>query len=62
MNMEQLSFEKAFELADAVARLLQLEKQKKELNEDINAKIKFTKRDIANLSNDLQAERRQVAA
>ena len=60
--MEQLSFEKAFELADIVAQLIRVETEKKELNEDFNARIKLYKKQIIKLSGEIERERTRVSA
>ena len=50
---EQLSF-KAFELAEAVAELIQVEAQKKDANEDFNIRIKALKKNIVRLSGEIK--------
>ena len=53
---EQLSF-KAFELAEVVARLIRIEAEKKETNEEFNAEIKACKRSILKLSAEIEGQR-----
>jgi len=58
---EQLSFSKVWDLADLVESLLYTEAQKKEVNDDFNSRIKATKKAIAKLSAEIQADRKRVS-
>lgn len=53
---EQLTF-KAFELASLVAELLSTEAEKKDANEEFNARIKALKKSIAKASAEIQGQR-----
>lgn len=57
---EQLTF-KAFELAETVAELLDLEFRKKEANEEFNIQIKALKKHIGKLSFEIQADKKAAA-
>jgi len=56
----QLSFSKAWDLADLVASLIAVETEKKEVNEDFNARIKALKKSITKTSAEIQADRKRV--